>query len=344
MPLLIEIALKSVVLVFVLLTGFAYMSLVERKVLARMQARFGPNRAGPMGLLQPLADGLKLILKESITPRAVDIPIYFLAPVLVVIPALILFAVIPVGSPAVVLAGGQPILQLASNVNVGVLYVLGVMGIAVYGITLAGWASNNKYASLGGLRASAQVISYELGMGLSMVAVVLMAGSMSLAQIVTAQLPGQFGGVLGWFIFRQPVAAAIFAITALAETMRAPFDLVEAEQELTAGYMTEYSGMKFALFFMGEYVKMIAVSALFTTFFLGGWNGPFVNEVPILSVAYFTAKVILCLLMMIWTRATLPRLRYDRLMGFGWKVLLPVGLANVMLTALLIVIGIPGYK
>ena len=336
MPVFIEIALKSVVLVFVLLTGFAYMSLVERKVLARMQARIGPNRAGPMGLLQPLADGLKLIVKESITPRAVDIPIYFLAPVLVVIPALILFAVIPVGS--------LPIFQLASNVNVGVLYVLGVMGIAVYGITLAGWASNNKYASLGGLRASAQIISYELGMGLSMVAVVLMAGSMSLAQIVTAQLPGQFGGVLGWFIFRQPVAAAIFAITALAETMRSPFDLVEAEQELTAGYMTEYSGMKFALFFMGEYVKMIAVSALFTTFFLGGWNGPFVNEVPILSVVYFTAKVILCLLMMIWTRATLPRLRYDRLMGFGWKVLLPVGLANVMVTALLIVIGVPGYK
>ena len=210
MPVFIEIALKSVVLVFVLLTGFAYMSLVERKVLARMQARIGPNRAGPMGLLQPLADGLKLIVKESITPRAVDIPIYFLAPVLVVIPALILFAVIPVGS--------LPIFQLASNVNVGVLYVLGVMGIAVYGITLAGWASNNKYASLGGLRASAQIISYELGMGLSMVAVVLMAGSMSLAQIVTAQLPGQFGGVLGWFIFRQPVAAAIFAITALAET------------------------------------------------------------------------------------------------------------------------------
>jgi len=333
---LLEIILKSVVLIFVLLTGFAYMSLVERKVLARLQARIGPNRAGPMGLLQPLADGLKLIVKESITPGTVDKPIYFLAPVLVVIPALILFAVIPVGS--------LPIFQLASNVNVGVLYVLGVMGIAVYGITLAGWSSNNKYASLGGLRASAQVISYELGMGLSMVAVVLMAGSLSLAQIVNAQLPGQWGGILGWYIFRQPVAAVIFAITALAETMRAPFDLVEAEQELTAGFMTEYSGMKFALFFMGEYVKMIAVSALFTTFFLGGWSGPFVTEVPILSVVYFTAKVILCLLAMILTRATLPRMRYDRLMGFGWKVLLPVGLANVMVTALLIVAKIPGYQ
>jgi NADH-quinone oxidoreductase subunit H len=333
MPVLIELILKSVVLVFVLLTGFAYMSFVERRVLARLQARVGPNRAGPAGLLQPLADGIKLIVKESITPKAVDIPIYFLAPVLVVVPALILFAVIPVGK--------GPLFQLASDVNVGVLYVLGVMGVAVYGITLAGWASNNKYASLGGLRASAQVISYELGMGLSMVAVVLMAGSMSLAQIVEAQLPGN---ILGWYIFRQPVAAVIFAITILAETMRAPFDLVEAEQELTAGYMTEYSGMKFALFFMGEYVKMIAVSALFTTFFLGGWSGPFVNELPILSVVYFTLKVILCLLGMILIRATLPRMRYDRLMAFGWKVLVPVALANVLVTAVLITLGIPGYK
>jgi NADH-quinone oxidoreductase subunit H len=333
MPVVLELTLKSLVLVFVLLTGFAYMSLVERKLLARFQARIGPNRAGPLGLLQPVADGIKLILKESITPSAVDKPIYFLAPVLVVVPALILFAVIPVGS--------GPLFQLASDINVGVLYVLGVMSVAVYGITLAGWSSNNKYASLGGLRASAQVISYELGMGLSIVAVVLMAGSMSLAQIVEAQLPGN---ILGWFIIRQPVAAAVFAITMLAETMRSPFDLVEAEQELTAGYMTEYSGMKFALFFMGEYVKMIAVSALFTTFFLGGWSGPFVDQAPILSVLYFTLKVIACLLVMIWVRATLPRMRYDRLMGFGWKVLIPVALANVVVTALLIVLGVPGYK
>jgi NADH-quinone oxidoreductase subunit H len=336
MPVLLELILKSLVLVVVLLTGFAYMSLVERRLLARLQARIGPNRAGPAGLLQPVADGLKLIFKESVTPKAVDIPIYFLAPVLVVVPALIIFAVIPVGK--------GPMFQLASDINVGVLYVLGVMGVAVYGITLAGWASNNKYASLGGLRASAQVISYELGMGLSIVAVVLMAGTMSLAGIVEAQYPEQFGGILGWFIFRQPVAAVIFGITILAETMRAPFDLVEAEQELTAGYMTEYSGMKFALFFMGEYVKMIAVSALFTTFFLGGWSGPFVAQVPILSVVYFTAKVALCLLAMIVIRATLPRMRYDRLMGFGWKVLVPVALANVIVTAGLILLGIPGYK
>ncbi|MCX6017839.1 MAG: NADH-quinone oxidoreductase subunit NuoH [Chloroflexi bacterium] len=336
MPVILELILKSLVLIFVLLTGFAYMSLVERKVLARLQARYGPNRAGPFGLLQPLADGLKLIVKESITPKSVDVPIYFLAPVLVVIPALILFAVIPVGP--------GDLFQLASKVNVGVLYVLGVMGVAVYGIVLAGWSSNNKYASLGGLRASAQLISYELGMGLAMVTVVLMAGSMSMADIVAAQLPTQFGGVLGWFIFRQPVAAVVFAITALAETMRSPFDLVEAEQELTAGYMTEYSGMKFALFFMGEYVKMIAVSGLFATFFLGGWSGPFVSEVPLLGLVYFTIKVIACLLLMILVRATLPRVRYDKLMAIGWKTLMPVMLANVVITAVLIVIGVPGYK
>jgi NADH-quinone oxidoreductase subunit H len=340
MSLFLEAALKSAVLVVVLLTGFAYMSLVERKVLARLQARIGPNRAGPMGLLQPLADGLKLIFKESITPKGVDIPIYFLAPVVMVVPALILFAVIPVSN--------HPVLQLASNVNVGALYVLGVMGVAVYGITMAGWSSNNKYASLGALRASAQVISYELGMGLAIVAVVLMSGSMSLNDIVSAQLPGQYGGVLGWFLFRQPVAAAMFAITALAETMRSPFDLVEAEQELTAGFMTEYSGMKFALFFMGEYVKMISVSGLFTTFFLGGWSGPGAADGTVLGavlgVVYFTLKVVACLLLMILVRATLPRVRYDKLMDLGWKTLIPVGLANILITGALILMGLPGYK
>jgi len=332
MPVLLEATLKSAVLLFVLLTGFAYLTVLERKFIARLQARIGPNRAGPFGLLQPVADGLKLIFKESVTPAQADKPLYFLAPVLVVVPALILFAVIPVGK--------GPTFQLASDINVGALYVVGVMGVAVYGITLAGWASNNKYAALGGLRASAQVISYELGLGLSIVAVVLMASSASLADIVEAQMPGN---ILGWFIFRQPVAAAIFAVTAMAELARAPFDLVEAEQELTAGFMTEYSGMKFALFFMGEYVKMIAVSALFTTFFLGGWSGPFVNEFPALSVVSFSLKVLACLLLMIWTRATLPRIRYDRLMALGWKVLTPVAIANVIVTALLIALGVPGF-
>ena len=333
---ILEFTLKSVVLLLIALTGFAYMTLTERKFIGRLQARVGPNRAGPLGLLQPVADGLKLIVKESVTPAQADKLIFFIAPAIAVIPALIIYAVIPFGN--------GPLFNLAADINIGVLYVLAVLSISVYGAVLAGWASNNKYASLGGLRASAQMISYELGLGLSLVAVVLMASSASLNGIVAYQQPGN---ILGWLIWRQPVAAAIFAITAMAELARAPFDLVEAEQELTAGFLTEYSGMKFALFYMSEYVKMIALSALFVTFFLGGWSGPFVNEPgigPILSVVYFAIKVILGLLTIVWVRATLPRFRYDKLMAFGWKALLPIALANVVVTAFLIVLGVPGYK
>ena len=333
---ILEFTLKSVVLIFIALTGFAYTTLLERKFIGRLQARVGPNRAGPFGLLQPLADGLKLIVKESVTPAQADKVIYFIAPAVAVIPALIIFAVIPFGN--------SPLLNLAADMNIGVLYVSAVLSIGVYGAVLAGWASNNKYASLGGLRASAQMISYELALGTALVSVVLMASSASLNQIVAYQQPGN---ILGWLIFRQPVAAVIFAITALAELARAPFDLIEAEQELTAGFLTEYSGMKFALFYMSEYVKMIAMSALFATFFLGGWSGPFVDKPgigPVLSVLYFALKVLLGLLFIVWTRATLPRIRYDKLMAFGWKVLLPIGLANIVVTALLIVLGVPGYK
>ncbi|MGQ9813619.1 MAG: NADH-quinone oxidoreductase subunit NuoH [Candidatus Roseilinea sp.] len=330
---ILEALLKSAGILIVTLTGFAYMTWVERKFIGRLQARLGPNRAGPFGLLQPVADGLKLIFKESITPANVDVLVYFLAPIVAVVPALVLFAVIPFGS--------DPAFQLASNINVGALYVMAVLGVGIYGMILAGWSSNNKYALLGGLRASAQVISYELGLGLAVVSVILMASSASLNDIVQYQQPGN---ILGWLIFRQPVAAALFAVTAMAELARAPFDLVEAEQELTAGFMTEYGGMKFALFYMSEYVKMIGMSALFATFFLGGWSGPFVNEAPVLSLAYFAIKVLACLLVMVWVRATLPRFRYDKLMSFGWKVLLPVGLVNVVVTALLIVAGVPGYK
>ncbi len=330
---ILEAVLKSVVILVVALTGFAYMTWIERRFIARLQARLGPNRAGPAGLLQPVADGIKLIFKESITPANADKFIYFLAPMVAVVPAMLLFAVVPVGS------GG--LFQMAATSQIGTLFVMAVLGVGVYGMVLAGWASNNKYAMLGVMRASAQVISYELGLGLSILSVMLMASSGSLADIVAYQQPGD---ILGWLIFRQPVAAAMFAITALAELARAPFDLVEAEQELTAGYMTEYSGMKFALFFMSEYVKMIAMSALFVTFFLGGWSGPFVNEAPVLSLFYFAIKVLACLLLMVWTRATLPRFRYDKLMAFGWKLLLPLGLANVVLTAFLIVAGVPGFK
>ncbi|HEY3289136.1 MAG TPA: NADH-quinone oxidoreductase subunit NuoH [Anaerolineae bacterium] len=326
---ILEFTLKSVVLILIALGGFAYTTLLERRWIARLQARVGPNRAGPFGLLQPVADGLKLIVKESITPAQADKLIYFIAPAVAVIPALIIFAVIPFGSGS--------IFSLAGDLNIGVLYVLAVLSVGVYGAVLAGWSSNNKYASLGGLRASAQMISYELALGLSLVAVVMMASSASLNDIVSYQQPGN---ILGWLIFRQPLAAVIFAICAMAELARAPFDLVEAEQELTAGFLTEYGGMKFALFYMSEYVKMIAMSALFATFFLGGWSGPFVNEVPILSLVYFGIKVFIGLLIIVWVRATLPRFRYDKLMAFGWKALLPLGLLNVMLTALLIVLGV----
>ena len=298
-----------------------------------MQSRIGPNRAGPFGLLQPVAEGLKLIFKESITPAQADKFVFFLAPVLAVVPAIALFAVIPISN--------ADFFNLAGGLDTAVLYVLAILGTAVYGIALAGWASNNKYASLGGLRAAAQVISYELALSLSLVAVVLMAGSASMNVIIDKQLPGN---ILGWFIFRQPVAAALFAITAMAELARAPFDLVEAEQELTAGYITEYGGMKFALFFMSEYVKMVALSALFAVFFLGGWSGPFVGDSWVLGLIYFSVKVLACLLMMVWVRATLPRFRYDKLMAFGWKALLPIALANVMVTALLIVLNAPGYN
>jgi NADH-quinone oxidoreductase subunit H len=326
---ILEFTLKSIVLILIALSGFAYTTLLERRFIARLQARIGPNRAGPHGLLQPVADGLKLIVKESITPAQADKLIFFLAPVIAVVPALIVFAVIPFGSGA--------IFNLAGDLNIGVLYVLAVLSVGVYGAVLAGWASNNKYASLGGLRASAQMISYELALGLSLVAVVLMASSASLNDIVKYQQPGN---ILGWLIFRQPIAAVIFATCAMAELARAPFDLVEAEQELVAGFLTEYGGMKFALFYMSEYVKMIAMSALFATFFLGGWSGPFVNEVPVLSLVYFAIKVLIGLLIIVWVRATLPRFRYDKLMSFGWKALLPISLANVMLTALLIVLGV----
>ncbi len=333
---LLYIILKVVIVVVAALTGFAYLSLVERKILGRLQARVGPNRVGPLGLLQPVAEGLKLIFKESITPSGVDKPMFFLAPILAVVPALMIFAVIPFGR------GDN--LQLASNVNVGVLFIAAIIGTAVYGVAIAGWSSNNKYASLGGLRAAAQVVSYELAMGLSMVTVVLLAGSASLSDIVGAQSPDN---PLNWFIFKLPVgiiAAAIFAITALAELARSPFDLVDAEQELTAGYMTEYGGMKFALFFMSEYVKMIALSGLFTTFFLGGWGGPFATTEPtgLLSIFYFLIKVFVCLLAMIAVRATLPRMRYDHLMSLGWKRLMPLALANVVLAAFLIVMNV--YK
>lgn len=341
---MLEALIKSGIIVFVMLTGFAYMTWIERKLMARMQTRLGPNRAGPFGLLQPVADGIKLIFKEELIPAQADRIIFILAPIVTVIPALLLFAVVPMGGT--VNLGGKSIALALADINVGVLYVLAITSIAVYGIALAGWASNNKYALLGGLRSTAQMISYELPLALAIVGVLLISGSMSLNDIVLKQWKTfeSSGGDTGvWFIFLQPIAAFIFLITALAETNRAPFDLPEAEQELTAGYHTEYSGMKFAIFFMAEYIKMIAVSSLAVTFFFGGWLPPFPNLLrglweaiggfTWLSPFWFGGKVLVLLIFMIWIRATLPRLRYDQLMNYSWKFMLPLALLNVVLTA-----------
>jgi NADH-quinone oxidoreductase subunit H len=343
-----EALIKSLIIVVVMLTGFAYMTWVERKAVARLQTRYGPNRAGPYGLFQPLADGVKLIFKEELIPSQADRVIFVLAPIITLLPALLLFAVVPMGNAVQV--GASTIRFQLADINVGVLYVLAITSIAVYGITLAGWASNNKYALLGGLRSTAQMISYELPLALAIVGVLLLSGSMSLNDIVERQMHTfQMGGrdVAVWFVFLQPVAGFIFLITALAETNRAPFDLPEAEQELTAGYHTEYSGIKFALFFMAEYIKMIAVSALSVTFFFGGWSPPFPNLLrglweaiggfTWLSPIWFGAKVLTLMVVMVWIRGTLPRLRYDQLMALGWKLMLPLALLNAVITAAVMV-------
>jgi NADH-quinone oxidoreductase subunit H len=328
--LLLEWVVKSAVILAFLLVGFAYLTLFERRVLARMQVRIGPNRAGPWGLLQPVADGIKLIFKEELIPARADKLVFVLAPILTVVPALIVLAVVPFG-PAVSIGGREIHLGLADDLNVGTLYILAVASIAVYGITLAGWSSNNKYALMGGLRSSAQMISYELALGLSFVGPILLANSMSMRDIVEAQADW-------WFVLVQPIGFLIFLIATLAEVNRAPFDMPEAEQELAAGYHVEYSGMKFALMFMAEYDKMIAVSAIGAALFLGGYWGPFVQQVPWLGPIYLLLKIVAILFLMIWLRATLPRFRYDRLMAFGWKIMLPLSLANVAITAVLVVL------
>ncbi len=331
--LLLEWAIKALVLIFFLLGGFAYLTWYERKLLARIQVRYGPNRAGIFGLLQPIADAVKLIFKEEFTPALADKVMFFLAPVVTVVPVMILAATIPWGPPAQMF--GRTINLAVADVNVGVLYITSIASIAVYGIVLAGWSSNNKYAILGGLRASAQMISYELALGLSFVAAILLAGSMRIVDIVEAQAN------MGWFVLLQPVGAAIFFMATLSEIGRAPFDMPDAEQELSSSYHSEYSGMKFALFFMAEYEKMIVISMIMATLFFGGYREFWFLKDTIFSVDrfwflgpfYLMAKVIVLLGIMIWIRATFPRIRYDRLMAFGWKVLLPLALGVVFITA-----------
>ncbi len=330
LALLIEWSLKSVVIILVILGGFAYLTLFERRVLARMQTRIGPNRAGPWGLLQPVADGVKLIFNEELIPAQADKVLFLLAPVITVVPALILLAVIPLG-PEVTLFGRSYYLGLASNVNVGVLYILAVSSIAVYGIVIAGWASGNKYALMGGVRSTAQMVSYELALALAFVGPIMLAGSMSVDAIIEGQRHL-------WYVILQPLGFLIFIIAAVAEINRAPFDMPEAEQELVAGYHAEYSGMKFALFFMAEYGKMIAVSFIAATMFLGGYLGPFIDRWPLLGPIYLFIKVVALLFFIVWLRATFPRFRYDQLMAFGWKIMLPLGLLNVVVTGVIIVL------
>ena len=328
--LIIEWVIKAVFLLIFGLTGFAYTTYYERRAIARIQTRIGPNRAGPLGLLQPVADGIKLIFKEELIPAQADKFLFLLAPVLTVLPAFAIWAVIPWGETVIMF--GREIPLYLVDINVGVLYIMAVASIAVYGIVLAGWSSNSKYALLGGLRSTAQMISYELALGLSFIGPILIASSMSMVDIVHKQQE------IGWFALWQPLGFIICLIALLAEVNRAPFDMPEAEQELVAGYHTEYSGMKFALFFMAEYIKMIAVSAIAATVFLGGYSGPFVGAVPWLGPLYLFIKIFLLLFGMIWVRATLPRFRYDRLMSFGWKILLPLSLFNVFITAVVIVL------
>ncbi|MFH2038893.1 MAG: NADH-quinone oxidoreductase subunit NuoH [Chloroflexota bacterium] len=337
--LILEWIIKGFVLTLILLGGFAYLTLYERRALARIQSRIGPNRAGPFGILQPIADAVKLIFKEELTPALADKLLFLLAPVLTVVPAIVITAVVPWGKQSFNLFG-RTITPYIADINVGVLYIMSIASIAVYGIVLAGWSSNNKYAMMGGLRSSAQMISYELTLGLSFISAILLANSMRMLDIVEAQKNM-------WFVVLQPAGTLIFLIATLAEVNRAPFDMPEAEQELTAGYHTEYSGMKFALLFMAEYTKMIAISAIGATLFFGGYrefwflsNTFFsIDQTPWLGPVYIFIKIIILLFGMIWVRATYPRIRYDRLMAFGWKLLLPISLALVFITAVGIILA-----
>jgi len=323
----IVITLIKILIVFVFfLLMIAYLTWLERKLLGHFQVRLGPMRVGPHGLLQPFADGIKLLFKEDVTPAKVNKLIYNLAPLLTFIPALIIMAVIPFGDQIKIF--GQNVNLVISDFNMGILYIFAVTSLGVYGIVLAGWSSNNKYSLLGGLRSSAQMISYEVSLALSLIGVFMIAGSLSLVDIVKAQ-----DKFFSWFIFRQPLGFILYLICAIAEINRAPFDLPEADNELVAGYYTEYSSMKFAMFFLGEYGNMINVSALATTLFLGGWQGPFLPP-----VLWFLIKLCAFLFFFIWIRATLPRFRYDQLMNFGWKVLLPLALLNILLTGVIMVL------
>ena len=319
---LVWTVIKTLVLIGGVLGVLPIMIWGERKIAGHVQFRPGPNRVGPFGLLQPAADVLKLVFKEDVMPEGANRVVFFLAPVLALVPAFVVLTVIPVGPQFVV-----------TDVNVGLLVFFAMSSLGVYAITLAGWAGNNKYGLMGGLRSSAQMISYELAMGLSVIGVILLSGSLSLVDIVKAQSGVLLGFLPKWFIFYQPIGFIAFVIAMLAETNRAPFDLPEAEGELVAGYHVEYSSMKFAAFFMGEYANMIAISCVCTVLFLGGWHGPWLPPVWG-GIVWFVLKVSVLQVFFLFVRWTLPRLRYDQLMNLGWKILLPLTLANALVTAI----------
>jgi NADH-quinone oxidoreductase subunit H len=337
---LVAAVVKSVIVIVALLTAFAYMTLIERRVIARFQSRVGPNRAGPFGVMQPLADALKMAFKEQILPTQAKRLVFLIAPAIAVFVALIAFAVVPMGAPT---TWGTSALARAwapyiGDVNVGILYILAISSLAVYGIVLAGWSSGNAYSLLGALRSAAQMVSYEVSIGLALAGAIMLAGTLSMVGIVVAQV---HQGI--WFVLAQPLGALLYGIAATAEVNRAPFDLPEAEQELVAGYLTEFSGLRWSLFQMAEYINMITVSSVMATLFFGGWTLGALDGVLGAPFIWYLLKVGVFLFIFIWLRATLPRIRYDQLMRFGWQVLLPLAVLNLLVTAAVIAFDLPWW-
>src|SRR5713101_1230687 len=331
--------IKGAIVILALLTAFAYMTLIERRVVAKIQGRLGPNRVGPFGLFQPLADAIKMAFKEQIVPSQARKAIYLVAPIISVVVALSAFAVVPIGNSWI---NGKPSVwdPVIGDINVGLLWILAISSLAVYGIVLGGWASGNRYSLLGSLRSAAQMVAYETSLGLALSGTLMWAGTLSMVGIVHAQLNQ---GI--WFVFAQPLGFVIYIIAGIAEVNRAPFDLPEAEQELTAGYLTEYSGLRWSLYQMAEYINMITVSSIAATLFFGGWSffGFGLENIPGLSIVIYLVKVAFFLFMFIWIRATLPRIRYDRLMRLGWTLLLPLAVLNVIITATVVALGWPWW-
>ena len=344
---IVATVIKSAVIIFALLTAFAYMTLIERVVIARIQGRIGPNRAGPLGVFQPVADGIKMAFKEQIVPTQAKKAVYLIAPIISVIVAISAFAVVPLGNNWI--DGKSSVWDpVIGDVNIGILWILSISSLAVYGIVLGGWASGNRYSLLGSLRSAAQMVSYETSLGLALSGTLMWAGTLSMVGIVHAQLPFSVTNPTGqgiWFIAAQPLGFVIYVMAGIAEVNRAPFDLPEAEQELTAGYLTEYSGLRWSLYQMAEYINMITVSAVAATLFLGGWGffGFGLERIPGVSIIIFLLKMALFLFFFIWLRATLPRIRYDRLMHLGWQTLLPLAVLNVVITAIVVAFHLPWW-